>query len=49
MPSPYQRIRIAYMKAEKKGIDMYKKSLDHFIKMTAQNKRIGFVREREML
>jgi uncharacterized protein YdeI (YjbR/CyaY-like superfamily) len=47
MPSPYQRIRIAYIEGQKKnGIDMYKKSLDHFIKMTAQNKRIGFVRER---
>jgi len=47
MPSPYQRIRIAYIESRKKhGMDMYKKSLDHFIKMTAQNKRIGFVRER---
>lgn len=47
MPFPYQRIRIAYIEGRKRhGIDMYKKSLDHFIKMTAQNKRIGFVRER---
>jgi uncharacterized protein YdeI (YjbR/CyaY-like superfamily) len=47
MPSPYQRIRIAYIEGQKRhGIDMYKKSLDYLIKMTAQNKRIGFVRER---
>jgi uncharacterized protein YdeI (YjbR/CyaY-like superfamily) len=47
MPPSYQRIRIAYIESrERQGTDMYRKSLDHFIKMTAQNKRIGFVRER---
>jgi uncharacterized protein YdeI (YjbR/CyaY-like superfamily) len=47
MPPSYQRIRIAYIEGRKRqGMDMYKKSLAHFIKMTAQNKRIGFVRER---
>jgi uncharacterized protein YdeI (YjbR/CyaY-like superfamily) len=47
IPSPYQRIRIAYIEGRKRhSMDMYKKSLDRFIKMTAQNKRIGFVRER---
>jgi len=47
MPPSYQRIRIAYIESQKKhGMDMYKKSLAHFIKMTEQNKRIGFVRER---
>lgn len=47
MPPSYQRIRIAYIESRKRqGMGMYKKALTHFIKMTAQNKRIGFVRER---
>jgi len=47
MPAPYQRIRIAYIRNYRHSrIDMYKKKLAYFIKMTAQNKRIGFVRER---
>jgi len=47
MPAPYQRIRIAYIESYKRDrVDVYKKSLARFIKMTAQNKRIGFVRER---
>ena len=47
MPSSYQRIRIAYIESRKRqSINMYKKSLDHFIGMTAKNKRIGFVKER---
>lgn len=46
-PIAYRRIRIAYIENRKvQGLDMYKKSLAHFIKMTAQNKRVGFVRER---
>ena len=48
MPPSYQRIRIAYIESRKRhGMDMYKKSLDYFIKMTAQNKSIGFVKERK--
>lgn len=47
MPSSYQRIRIAYIESRKRqSINMHKKSLDHFIEMTAKNKRIEFVRER---
>ena len=46
MPSSYQRIRVAYIKGHRRHDDMYKKTLARFIKMTAQNKRIGFVRER---
>ncbi|MFC1789722.1 YdeI family protein, partial [Patescibacteria group bacterium] len=46
MPSSYQRIRIAYIEGYRRHNDMYKKTLARFIKMTAQNKRIGFVRER---
>lgn len=48
MPLPYRRIRIAYIKDRKRhSMGMYKKALAHFIKMTAQNRRIGFVRERK--
>jgi len=47
MPPSYQRIRITYIETRRRqGMDMYEKSLAHFIKMTAENKRIGFVRER---
>jgi hypothetical protein len=47
MPLSYQRIRIAYIDGYKQyDMDIYKKTLNHFIKRTAQNKRIGFVRER---
>jgi len=47
MPFSYRRIRIVYIEGRKRqGMDMYKKALAHFIKMTAQNKRIGFVHER---
>lgn len=47
MPPSYQRIRIAYIAGYKKyDINIYKKSLAYFIKMTAKNKRIGFVKER---
>lgn len=42
----YKRIRIAYIEDRKnQGTTEYKKSLQYFIKMTAQNKRIGFVKE----
>jgi uncharacterized protein YdeI (YjbR/CyaY-like superfamily) len=47
MPLSYQRIRIAYIESRKRhGMDMYRKSLSYFIKMTEQNKRIGFVQEK---
>jgi len=48
MPLPYKRIRIAYIESYRKyDKNIYKKSLTYFIKATAQNKRIGFVRERK--
>jgi len=48
MPPSYQRIRISYIDGSKEySAEMYKKTLAHFIKRTAQNKRIGFVRERK--
>ena len=47
MPGSYQRIRIAYIESRKRHSDeLYEKALAHFIKMTSQNKRIGFVKER---
>ena len=45
-PGAYQRIRIAYIESRKRhGAEMYQKALEHFIKMTAQNKRFGYVKE----
>jgi hypothetical protein len=46
MSPSYQRIRIAYIDSYSHQKDMYEKTLAHFIKMTAQNKQIGFVLER---
>ncbi|OGY16875.1 MAG: hypothetical protein A2785_03875 [Candidatus Chisholmbacteria bacterium RIFCSPHIGHO2_01_FULL_49_18] len=47
MPGPYKRIRVAYIESRKRhGVAMYQRALKHFVKMTAQNKRIGFVKER---
>jgi len=46
-PEAYKRIRIEYIESRKRhGIAVYTKSLKHFVRMTAQNKRIGFVKER---
>jgi uncharacterized protein YdeI (YjbR/CyaY-like superfamily) len=45
-PAGYQRIRIAYIDSRKRhGQEMFEKSLKYFIRMTAMNKRIGFIRE----
>ena len=47
MPESYKRIRVAYIESRKRhGVAMYQQALKHFLKMTAQNKRIGFVKER---
>lgn len=47
-PDTYKRIRIAYIDSRKRhGREMFEKSLKHFIKMTAMNKRIGFMKELE--
>jgi uncharacterized protein YdeI (YjbR/CyaY-like superfamily) len=46
LPENYKRIRIAYIESRRRhGEDPFRKSLEHFIKMTARNKRIGFVKE----
>jgi uncharacterized protein YdeI (YjbR/CyaY-like superfamily) len=45
-PPAYQRIRVAYIDSRRRhGRDTFEISLTHFIKMTAKNKRIGFIRE----
>jgi hypothetical protein len=46
LPESYKRIRIAYIESRRRrGREAFLKSLNHFIKMTARNKRFGFVRE----
>lgn len=45
-PEEYKRIRIAFIESRKRhGKDLFEKSLNHFIEMTAKNKRFGFVKE----
>jgi uncharacterized protein YdeI (YjbR/CyaY-like superfamily) len=47
MPASYQRIRVQYIEGRKlHNMSAYRQSLKNFVKMTAQNKRIGFVKER---
>jgi uncharacterized protein YdeI (YjbR/CyaY-like superfamily) len=46
LPEAYKRIRIAYIESRKRhGMEQFQTSLKYFIKMTAKNKRIGFVKE----
>ena len=45
-PDSYKRIRIAFIESRKRhGKIQFQRSLDHFIDMTAKNKRFGFVKE----
>jgi uncharacterized protein YdeI (YjbR/CyaY-like superfamily) len=45
-PESYKRIRIAYIESRKRhSQEQFQTSLNYFIKMTAKNKRIGFVKE----
>lgn len=45
LPVAYRRVRIAFIESRKRhGMPYYRKSLKHFIDMTAKNKRFGFVR-----
>ncbi len=45
-PESYKRIRTAYIESRKRhGDKQFRKSLEHFIHMSARNKRIGFVKE----
>jgi uncharacterized protein YdeI (YjbR/CyaY-like superfamily) len=44
-PAAYQRIRVGYLEGRRRhGPEAFARSLAFFIKMTAKNKRIGFVR-----
>jgi len=46
LPEGYKRIRIAYIKSRRRhGEEMFRRSLENFIRMTAKNKRFGFVKE----
>jgi len=46
LPESYKRIRVAYIIGQKRhSAEAFKRSLNHFIKMTAKNKRFGFVKE----
>lgn len=48
LPESYKRIRIAYIESQKRhGIAEYTRSLKNFVTLTAQHKRIGFVKERK--
>ncbi len=44
-PAPYRRIRIGYINAARNRPEEFRKRLRHFLKMTAQNKRFGWVKE----
>jgi uncharacterized protein YdeI (YjbR/CyaY-like superfamily) len=39
---PYKRIRVAFIEAARKRPEEFQKRLDYFIKMTRENKQIGF-------
>jgi len=46
LPESYKRIRVAYIESRRRqGEEMFRRSLRHFIKITANGKRFGFVRE----
>jgi uncharacterized protein YdeI (YjbR/CyaY-like superfamily) len=46
LPDSYKRIRIAYIISQKRhSAEAFKRSLNYFIKMTANGKRFGMVRE----
>ncbi|MGH2583063.1 MAG: YdeI/OmpD-associated family protein [Anaerolineales bacterium] len=45
-PESYKRIRVAYIESQKRhGKEQHQRALNHFVRMTAKNKRIGFVKE----
>ncbi|MFA5077142.1 MAG: YdeI/OmpD-associated family protein [Candidatus Micrarchaeia archaeon] len=46
LPESYKRIRIAYIQHRRRqGEEAFRRSLTNFIKLTAKNKRFGFVKE----
>jgi uncharacterized protein YdeI (YjbR/CyaY-like superfamily) len=45
LPEGYKRIRIAFIEGRRRhGVEMFRKSLDHFVRMTAKNKRFGMMK-----
>jgi uncharacterized protein YdeI (YjbR/CyaY-like superfamily) len=45
-PISYKQIRVAYIEGQKRhGAAQHKRALNNFVKNTAKNKRIGFVKE----
>jgi uncharacterized protein YdeI (YjbR/CyaY-like superfamily) len=45
-PESYKRIRIAFIDSRRRhSQELFQKALQHFITMTAQNKRFGYVKE----
>lgn len=45
-PLGYKQIRVAYIEGQKRhGAAQHKRALNNFVKNTAKNKRIGFVKE----
>ena len=45
LPEGYRRVRVGYIESRRRhGKMMFLRSLRHFIKKTAENKRIGFIR-----
>ncbi len=46
LPLGYKRVRIGYIQSQgKHGDELFEKSLNNFIKMTAKNKRFGFLKD----
>jgi len=45
LPEGYKRVRIGYLESRRRhGDEAFQRSLRHFIRMTARNKRFGMVR-----
>lgn len=45
-PEAYRRLRVAYLDGQRKhGAAQYQRALNHLVKMSAKNKRFGFVKE----
>ena len=44
-PASYKRIRLAFIEGARKRPEIFKKRLQYFVKMTAQNKRFGMIQE----
>jgi uncharacterized protein YdeI (YjbR/CyaY-like superfamily) len=45
-PGAYKRVRIAYIESQRRhSAEAFRKSLAHFVRMTAKNRKFGFVLE----